>query len=85
MDPKSGRIEMVESDDDARARGLVPLLEGERGRLIRLPPEKRPAALLQMRATHPLARLPGLSEDDIRQLRNAAKQERRARRTGGAK
>lgn len=83
MDANSGKIVLIEDEADARAKGLVPLSEAEAAVLKALPEAQRPAALLKSREVsplHPLGRLPGLTEDDIRKLRNAAKRDRRARR-----
>jgi hypothetical protein len=66
-------------EEDAREKGFVPITKREAGRLLKMPPAQRPAALLEIRTFHPLARLPGLTTDDVRKLRNAAKRERRAR------
>lgn len=80
MDVKSGRIyDDVPDEESARARGLVPITKQERGRLIRMPEPERPGALLAMRALHPLAVLPGMNRDDVRQIRNAMKRQRRER------
>lgn len=80
MDVKSGKIYEIPGNEDASDRGLVALSSKEARALRKLPEAQRPAELLQMRALHPLARLPGLTEDDIRKIRNAAKRERRSRR-----
>lgn len=83
MDLRSGRIyEDVPDEEDARRRGLVKISKQERGRLIQLPPPERPAELLAIRASHPLAVLPGMTPDDVRQVRNAMKRQRRERRRG---
>jgi hypothetical protein len=82
VDPNSGRIyEDVPNEENARRRGLVKITKQEHGRLIRLPEPQRPAELLAIRASHPLAMLPGMTADDVRQIRNAMKRERRARRS----
>lgn len=80
MDPNSGKIHQVTDEADARAKGLVPLEDAEAALLKAMPEAQRPAALLAARALHPLGRLHGLTGDDVRQLRNAGKRERRARR-----
>ena len=81
MDVKSGRIyDEVPDEEDARRRGLVKITKHEHGRLIRLPPEQRPVELLAMRASHPLAMLPGMTRDDARKIHNAMKRQRRERR-----
>lgn len=80
MNPNTGEIRAdFLNEEQARKEGFVPISRREHGRLLKMPPPKRPAALVEMRAFHPLARLPGLTKDDIRKLRNAAKRERRAR------
>lgn len=81
MDPNSGRIyDDVPDEESARKRGLVKLSKQEHSRLIRLPEAERPAELLDIRASHPLAMLPGMTADDVRQIRNAMKRQRRERR-----
>ena len=79
MHPKTGRITRVKDDDEAKARGLVRLSNREATRLRKLPEPERPAKLLEMRALHPLAQLPGMTKDDVRKIRNQMKRERRLR------
>jgi len=91
MDPRNGRIyqddETAHLSDEVR-RKFVTISDREAAELSKLPEADRPAALLAMRtklaqeqpALHPLGRLPGLTDDDVRRLRNSAKRARRARR-----
>jgi hypothetical protein len=81
MNPNTGSIATFETDDDAnRAGHTVPLTKELAGRLLQVPRGMRAAMVLNVSNKHPLGRLPGLTDEDIRQLRNAAKRERRARR-----
>jgi hypothetical protein len=81
MNPNTGSIATFETDDDAKQAGhTVPLTKKLAGRLLQVPRKLRAAMVLNVSSKHPLGRLPGLTDEDIRQLRNAAKRERRARR-----
>lgn len=81
MNPNTGSIATFETDDDAIQAGhTVPLAKKLAGRLLQVPRQERAAMVLNISTKHPLGRLPGMTDDDVRKLRNAAKRERRARR-----
>lgn len=80
MDPNSGRITRELTAAQARAEGLVPLSAREAAELEKLPEPQRAGALITLRAMHPAAKLPGISPEDHRKLRNAVKAARRSRR-----
>lgn len=79
MDTRTGEIRpltagALPSNDE------VPFDQATADMLLKMHEEFRPAALLALCRKHPLGRLPGMSEGDVRKLRNAGKRARRARR-----
>ena len=81
MNPNTGAIAYFETDADAKAAGhTVPLSKEVASHALKVPRSERASTVLDFAKLHPLGRLPGMTEDDIRQLRNAAKRARRARR-----
>lgn len=81
MNPNTGSIALFETEEDAKKAGhTVPLKEELAGRLLQVARQERAEMVLNISTTHPLGRLPGLTDEDIRKLRNAAKRARRARR-----
>ena len=83
MHPRTGKI--VELPPTEKPHGLIPLSRGEARRLSKLPLAARGPTLVVERAAHPLAQLPGMTKDDVKQIRNAMKRARRARRIGEAR
>ncbi len=80
MNPDTGEIYEDVDKEKARARGLVPLDGKVAAALLEMSPEKRPSVLLEMCKHHPLGKLDGMTDKDIRTLRNVAKRARRERR-----
>lgn len=81
MNPDTGAIALFESDEDAEAAGhTVPLPKKLARGLLKVSPQERMPLVLGLSTSHPLAKLAGMTEDDVRQLRNAAKRARRERR-----
>lgn len=81
MNPDTGAIAHFETDEDAQAAGhTVPLPKKLARGLLRVARQERMPLMLNLSPFHPLAKLAGMTEDDVRQLRNSAKRARRARR-----
>jgi hypothetical protein len=81
MNPNTGSIATFETDDDAEQAGhTVPLTKKLAGRLLQVPRQERAAMVLNISRQHPLGRLPGLTDEDLGMLRNAAKRARKLRR-----
>lgn len=81
MNPDTGAIAVFESDEDAEAAGhTVPLTKQLAGRLLQVPRKERMPLVLGLSTSHPLAKLAGMTGDDVKKLRNAAKRARRERR-----
>jgi len=78
-------IAEFETEEDAKAAGYgIPLTKERAERLRGVPRSERAGVLeAEVRALaklHPLGKVEGLTDEDIRKIRNAAKRERRARR-----
>lgn len=81
MNPDTGAIAVFETDEDAEAAGhTVPLPKKLARGLPKVSPSERMPIVLGLSPFHPLAKLAGMTDDDVRALRNAAKRARRARR-----
>ncbi len=81
MNPDTGAIAVFETDEDAEAAGhSVPLTKKLARGLLQVPRQERMPIVLGLSPFHPLAKLAGMSEDDVRRLRNAAKRARREQR-----
>jgi hypothetical protein len=81
MNPDTGAIAYFETAEDAEQAGhTVPLPKKLAGRMLQLPRQERMPLILDLSPFHPLAQLAGMTEDDVRKLRNAAKRARRERR-----
>lgn len=81
MNPDTGAIASFETDEDAKTAGhTIPLSKELAGRLLQVPRQERMPMVLNLSKAHPLAKLVGMTDDDVRQLRNAAKRARRERR-----
>lgn len=84
MNPETGAIAHFETEDDAKEAGYtVPLDAALAKQLQQLKREERRALVSDVdRLTrhHPLARLAGMTDGDVRKLRNAAKRARKARK-----
>jgi len=78
MDTRTGEIRLL-ADGEQPNEHEVLLTRKERRRLERLTPIARVAALAAMR--NQAARPAGLTDEDWRAQKNAAKRQRRARRT----
>lgn len=80
MNPNTGAIATFETDEDAKAAGhTVPLSKKLAGRMLAMARASRVALVKSWSTAHPLARVPGESDEDARKARNAAKRERGAR------
>lgn len=80
MDPKTGELYQVESEDEASMRGLIPIPPEDVDRIRRMTLEQRVdwAKTREILTTHPLG---GIDDpDERRKVRNALKAERRERR-----
>lgn len=81
MNPETGAIAQFETYEDAEAAGYpIPLKTKVARGFLQVPRQERMALALGLSTSHPLAKLAGMTDDDVRQLRNAAKRARRSRR-----
>lgn len=81
MNPDTGAIALFETEEDAKNAGhTVQLAKEIAGKLLQVPRQERMPLVLGLSKEHPLAKLDGMTDDDVRKLRNAAKQARRDRR-----
>jgi hypothetical protein len=85
MNPDTGAIATFETDEDAKEAGFtVPLSKSQATTCLAMHRQERLGVISADIDTatrfHPLARMAGMSDDDVRKVRNAAKRARRARR-----
>lgn len=83
MNPDTGAIASFETDEDAAKAGYTVKLTDElAGKLSKMPRGERLGLIgAQVRDSarfHPAAKLVGMTDEDMRKLRNAAKRARRA-------
>lgn len=84
MNPDIGAIAHFETEEDAKKAGYtIPLTKELAGKLQQMPRQDRLKLISNdvrhIADLHPLAQLAGMTDDDVRKLRNAAKRARRAR------
>lgn len=85
MNPDTGAIAEFETEEDAKKAGYTVPLSKEEARKLRIMPRDSRLGLISdavkaLTAAHPDAHIAGMSNENIRKIRNAAKRARRSRR-----